>query len=198
MADGRWFNQAQAMAEIETLIDLAKSGNLTEVRRLLSAQPELATRRLSSGESPLMAALYRGHHDIVQALLEHGAATDIFAAAATGRGGPLRIGLIDGADVNGMAFDGWTALHLAAFFGHVDAARILLEAGADIQAISGNSLRNTPLHAATAGKHVDAALFLLANGADPLALDAGGYTPLRIAEENQLSAVVAAISPQSG
>ena len=186
------------MNEIETLIDLAKSGDLAGVRRLLSAQPELATRRLSSGETPLMAALYRGHHDIVHALLEHGAATDIFTAAATGRGGPLRMGLLDGMDVNGRAHDGWTALHLAAFFGHVDAARILLEAGADIHAISANSLRNTPLHAATAGKHADVALFLLENGADPHAVDAGGYTPLRIAEENQLSEVVAAIHQMGG
>ena len=97
-------------------------------------------------------------------------------------------------DVNGLAYDGWTALHLAAFFGHVDAARILLEAGADIQAISANSLRNTPLHAATAGKHAEVALFLLEQGADPHAVDAGGYTPLRIAEENQLSEVVARLN----
>ena len=197
MGDDRCFNQAWAMAEVETLTELAKSGNLAQVRQLLSAQPELATQRLASGETPLMAALYRGHHDIVQALLEHGAATDIFAAAATGRGGPLRIGLIDGADVNAVAFDGWTALHLAAFFGHVDAARILVEAGADIQAISANSLRNTPLHAAVAGKHADVALFLLEHGADPHAVDAGGYTPLRMAAENQLSEVVAAISSPS-
>src|SRR4029078_9659998 len=100
--------------------------------------------------------------------------------------------------VKGMSYDGCTALHLAAFFGHVDAARILLESGADIQAISANSLRNTPLPAATAGKHDDVALFLLENGAAPHAVDAGGYTPLRIAEENQLSEVVAAIHQMGG
>ena len=185
------------MAELETLVEVAKTGDVSKVRELLARVPVLAGQRLPNGETPLMAALYRGHHDVVQALLEHGAATDIFAAAATGRGGPLRVGLIDGMDVNGLAYDGWTALHLAAFFGHVDAARILLEAGADLQAVSGNSLRNTPLHAATAGKHADVALFLLEQGADPHAVDAGGYTPLRIAEENQLSGVVAAISSRS-
>src|SRR5262245_53980988 len=99
------------------LVTAARAGDITAVNNLLLQHPELATARLASGESALMAAVYRGHHDVVQALLERGAATDIFASAATGRFGPLRLNLIDGADVNAIAYDGWTALHLAAFFG---------------------------------------------------------------------------------
>ena len=67
---------------------------------------------------------------------------------------------------------------------------MLLEAGADVNAVSNNSLTNTPLHAATAGKHTDVALLLLDHGARTDSLDAGNYTPLQIATQNQLETVV--------
>jgi ankyrin repeat protein len=177
------------MAEIDTLIELVKAGELGKVRAVLSANFLLASQRLANGESPLMAALYRGHHDIVDAVIEAGAAIDIFAAAATGRIEDLRRNTNDAA-INSYAYDGWTPLHLAAFFGHLDAARLLLDAGADVHAVSQNSLTNTPLHAATAGKHEEVALLLLDNGARSDVVDAGGYTPLQIATQNQLQAVI--------
>src|SRR5262245_22811407 len=180
--------------QVSALVEAAKAGDMPAVNALLLQRPELAMARLPSGESALMAAVYRGRHDVVQALLERGAATDIFASAATGRFGPLRLNLVDGADVNAIAYDGWTALHLAAFFGHFDAAVVLLDAGADVRAVSRNSLRNTPLHAATAGKHTEVALLLLERGADPAAVDAGGYTPLQIARENALTDVLNAMT----
>jgi ankyrin repeat protein len=177
------------VAEIDTLIDLVKAGELGRVRALLAANFLLASQRLANGESPLMAALYRGHHDIVDAVIEAGAEIDVFAAAATGRMADLRRTTTD-ATVNSYAYDGWTPLHLAAFFGHLDAARFLLDAGADVNAVSQNSLTNTSLHAATAGRHSDLALLLLSAGAAGDVVDAGGYTPLQIATQNQLQAVV--------
>jgi len=169
------------MADIETLIEVVKAGELGKVRALLSANFLLASQRLATGESPLMAALYRGHHDIVDAVIEAGAEIDVFAAAATGRMGDVR---------RTAAYDGWTPLHLAAFFGHQEAARVLLDAGADVHAVSRNALTNTPLHAATAGKHEEVAMLLLENGAKSDAVDEGGYTPLQIATQNQLQTVV--------
>jgi ankyrin repeat protein len=178
---------------IDTLVQLAKSGELGKVRALLSSNFLLASQRLPGGESPLMAALYRGHYDVVEALIDAGAEVDVFAAAATGRMADLRREL-SGETVNAYAYDGWTPLHLAAFFGRLDAARLLLESAANVHAVSRNSMENTPLHAATAGKHSDVSLLLLANGADPLKTDAGGYTPVEIAKQNQLESVLAAIS----
>jgi ankyrin repeat protein len=67
---------------------------------------------------------------------------------------------------------------------------MLLDAGADVHAVSRNSLTNTPLHAAAAGKHAEVALLLLEHGAKSNVDDAGGYTPLQIATQNQLAAVV--------
>jgi ankyrin repeat protein len=184
------------MARIETLVELAKAGDLGKVRAVLEDNFLLASQRLPNGESPLMAALYRGHADVVEALIEAGAEIDVFAAAATGRTEDLRRSLSD-ATINAFAYDGWTPLHLAAFFGHLDSVALLLASGAAVGAVSRNSLTNTPLHAATAGRHADVAVALLRAGADPSAVDAGGYTPLQIATQNGLDAVVAAISRES-
>lgn len=174
------------MVEIEKLVAAAKAGNVDAIRELIAEHPKLIVQRLPTGESPLMAALYRGHDAAVAALIDLGAELDVFAAAATGRLDGLRMALAQPGAVNAFAYDGWTPLHLAAFFGHIDAAEMLVSAGADLNAISRNSLKNTPLHAATAARHVAIALMLLERGADPTIVDAGGCTPLTIASENQL------------
>jgi ankyrin repeat protein len=178
------------MADLETLIRTIKEGDVARVEAMLEAAPLLAGARLPDGESPLMAAIYRGHHEIVNLLIAAGADVDIFVAAATGRVDHLRRALTAPCSAGAFAYDGWTPLHLAAFFGRLDAARILLDAGADVHAVSRNGLTNTPLHAATAGKHSDVALLLLTRGASVDVADAGGYTPLQIATQNQLTAVV--------
>lgn len=182
------------MVALEALVEAAKSGDLAALRGILTSEPRLVVQRLPSGESPLMAALYRGHHDVVDALVDAGAEVDVFAAAATGRLDSLERALALPGAATAYSYDGWTPLHLASFFGQLSASRLLLNAGADVQAISRNSLKNTPLHAATAGKHSNVALVLLAAGADPTLTDSGGHTSERIAAENQLADVVAAIA----
>lgn len=184
------------MTELEALVESAKTGDVSRVRELVRSNPELLTLRLSSGESPLMAALYRGQSAVVDELVQLGADVDVFAAAATGRLDALRETLATPGAVDSYSYDGWTPLHLSAFFGHVAAARELIAAGADVGAVSRNGLTNTPLHAATAGKHSDVALLLLEARADAHVLDSGGHTAERIAVENQLKLVVAAIPPK--
>jgi ankyrin repeat protein len=181
------------VGDLSALIELAKTGDLAGVRRLLAATPALASARTASGDSALMAALYRGHLDIVEALIATGAALDAFAAAATGQIAALQTALSRPGAVREYSYDGWTPLHLAAFFGQLAALRLLVDAGADVRAVSTNGLTNTPLHAATAGKHADAALLLLEHGADPDATDAGGHTARTIARENQLDDVLRAM-----
>ena len=182
------------MTTTEDIIGAAKAGDASRVEELLRERPDLASARAQNGETPLMAALYRGHHRIVELLattLEGSGGLDIFSAAATGREEALRRAL--GGGVNAFAYDGWTALHLAAFFGHRGAAEQLLAAGADVNAISTNALRNTPLHAATAGGHAELAVLLIERGAHVHTADAGAHTALHIAAESGSLPVVEAL-----
>ena len=137
--------------------------------------PDAAWTSNDSGETPVMAALYRGHHDlageIADAIVGAGKALDVFAAAALGRGAALDAALGNPGVVNSYAYDGWTPLHLAAFFGRREAAERLLAAGAALSAKSTNSMSNTPLHAAVAGGRTDVALLLIQRGAEVNAAD---------------------------
>lgn len=179
------------------LIDAAKAGNTARVRELLHASPSSAALRTAGGESPLMAALYNGHRDladeIAEAQIAAGEPLDVFAAAALGRSDQLDSATAAPGAVAAYSYDGWTALHLAAFFGQLEAATRLLEAGARLTAVSRNPLANTPLHAAVAGGHSDVSVLLIARGADVNAIDSGRHTPLHIAAENGQLAVVEAL-----
>lgn len=57
---------------------------------------------------------------------------------------------------------GMTAVHLAAFHGYADALRILLEAGADANAVCEDG--ETPLHTACTGGSTQCAIMLLEHG----------------------------------
>src|SRR5258708_11363683 len=81
------------MTEAEALIEAVKEGDVARVTALVETAPALASARLLSGESPMMAALYRGHYHVIAALVDAGAEVDVFVAAATGRTGDLRRGL---------------------------------------------------------------------------------------------------------
>jgi len=77
--------------------------------------------------------------------------------------------------------EGYTPLHYAAYFGHVELARYLVEIGADLSAISLDPLRSLPLHAAASSGQLEISRLLLQAGADPNAEQTGQWTPLHSA-----------------
>ena len=180
------------MNDAASLVDAIKAGDTARAQSILRANPHLATAPLPGGETGLMTALYRGQHELAAEMARNGGDLDVFAAAAVGDQ-PALTRAIDGGHVNDYSYDGWTPLHLAAFFGRLDVAAALVDAGADLDAVSRNSMRNTPLHASTAGRHGDIALLLIDRGADVNRPDAGRHTPLHIASENGLADVVRAL-----
>jgi ankyrin repeat protein len=84
----------------------------------------------------------------------------------------------EGADVNEQSATGARPLHAAAVSGHVDAARVLVEVGAELEASADNGYRSKPLHVAAYQGHVAVAKTLVDLGADVDATDAEGSTPL--------------------
>ncbi|HEX9699785.1 MAG TPA: ankyrin repeat domain-containing protein [Acidobacteriota bacterium] len=75
---------------------------------------------------------------------------------------------------------GLTALLYAAREGHVETVEALLDAGADIDAVSGGD-HTSPLLIATLNGHFDLAMLLLERGADPNIASDAGATPLYVA-----------------
>ena len=72
--------------------------------------------------------------------------------------------------------DGCTPLHCASRFGRTEAAKVLLNKGADANAKSRDNW--APLHAAACRGHLDMVRLLLAKGANRDARDAEGSTAL--------------------
>jgi ankyrin repeat protein len=175
-------------------LEACKAGNDSLVTEMLAHDPSLAASRTHTGETPLMAALYGGHQAIVDRLVDAGAPLDLFAAAALGRSDLVDAALQANPNaVSQQSYDGWTPLHLAAFFGHAEVVTQLLARGADLAAVSGNSMRNTALHAAVAGGRVESALTLIEAGAGVNTPDGGGHTPLHIAAEGGYLPIVEAL-----
>jgi ankyrin repeat protein len=156
--------------------------NARQVAELLAADPALALARAAGGETLVLHACYLGAPELVPVLLA-GRAPDACEAAALGDVAALRTALEDDDDARvRRSSDGWTPLHLAAFFGRDEAAALLIDHGAPINGHATNATRNTPLHAALAGA-VSATLVrrLVMAGASVTARDAHGATPLHLA-----------------
>ena len=139
--------------------------------------------------SELLLALYRGDQAAAQEILATNPQLDVFEAAAAGRADRLRELLDeDPSLVNAWAADGFQPLGLASFFGHVDAARVLLEHGAEVNSASRNNFKVMPLHSAAATGDPDAryeiANLLLEHGADPNARQQDEFTPLMAADQH--------------
>ncbi len=142
--------------------------------------------------SELLDALYRGDEVLVTKLLAAEPDLNIFEAAALGRVERLRELLSDDAGLaNAFGDDGFQPLGLACFFGQLEAARMLLEAGADPNTLARNeSIQSNALHAAVAAENKPAATrlaltkLLLDYRADPNARQGGGFRPIDAARQN--------------
>jgi ankyrin repeat protein len=176
---------ADTFATSMELFDAIKAGDAAAVQALLDRDPSLVNSTNDDSLCPLIDAAYRGSQEMVELLLARGARVDIFAAAALGKTDRLReIVTQDSGGINTLSPDGFTPLALAAFFGHKDAAAVLLEHGADVHMVTKNFLGNMPIHAAAAGSRPDLVALLLEHGADPKARDAHGWAPLSLAAGN--------------
>jgi uncharacterized protein len=176
---------AVSQSETSEFLEAVRRGDETVALALLARRPELRDVRNENGVSPPLSALYQGRPEFAARLLA-GREADVFEAAALGDVARLRARV--GADPGALRHtspDGFTALHLAAYFGKEEAAQVLLAAGADAAAVASNASGVRPLHSACAtGREPDAAgrlavaRRLLEAGAPVDATQRGGFTAL--------------------
>jgi uncharacterized protein len=140
--------------------------------------------------SAILESLYRGDAETARELAQ-GGELDIFEAAALGETARVRQLLDeDPALANALGADGFHPLGLACFFGHVDSARVLLEHGADVDALSRNDhIQTAAIHAAAASGADEAARYelvklVLEHGADPNLPQGGGFRAIDAARQN--------------
>src|ERR1700730_8131009 len=157
------------------------SGNLSARRAAILYQPpSLGDRQGRTGLRPrrmkdLFDAVRAGDQARVKELVAADPSLAIFAAAILGDTEQLTELLTANRSLIGLlSSDGWTPLHLAAFFGKTEAARLLLNKGAPVNARSTNPMENMPLHAAAAGRHFEVVKLLIEHGAPVNARQHGG------------------------
>jgi ankyrin repeat protein len=169
----------------EDLFTSIEAGDAGGVETILDADPGAASARDESGVSALMRALYRFDPGLVEVVKRHVGALDVFEAAALGDRDRLEE-VLDAEPLAATAYsgDGFTALHFAAFFGWVDAAALLLERGAEVDAFGRGWMTGTALHSAASRLQSEVVRTLLEAGANPDVRQSAGWTPLHAAAMN--------------
>ncbi len=163
----------------DQLLKAILSGDLAAVKHMVEEHPEWVEAEKGEEISPVMTAAYHKKWEILDVLLSKKPDLTFFEAVITGDKERAAMFLEQNPErINEMSPDGWTPLHLASLFGHVELVRFLLKKGADVRSISRNEMAGQPLHAAIAGGTEEIPLLLLKHGAPVNTPQNRGYTPL--------------------
>lgn len=160
----------------------ARANDVATVKRMLAADPSLANGSVEAALFILINGegfLAPGENEILKLVVAAKPKLDLYDAAAVGTAEQVAAMLrADPSAVRAMNQHGWTPLHLAAFAGNVETARVLIDAGADIHLRARSRFRNTPLQVALLTGQYATAKLLLERGADPLDRQAEGLAPI--------------------
>ena len=173
------------------------------VQSMLGTQVDPNETNPVGGEPALVLALREGSMDVFRALLAHpGTGVDtpaingntaLMMAAFKGNRPAAEALIAKGAAVNRP---GWTALHYAAAAGDNAIAGLLLQRGAQVDAVSPRASGSyTPLMMAAREGKEDTAVFLLKHGANPKLKNGEGLTAAEIAARADHASVAKALAP---
>lgn len=180
--------------EGKTAFWFAVANENLEMVKLLYSHGSKVNLPDKTGASVLTTTVLHKQYDVLDFLIakgadinmaDHSGSTPLMAAIGfQGKNRPVVLKYLEKfltfkPRVNHLAADD-SALHLAAFFGFVDAVKLLLANGADINLQSRASGR-TPLYVTAISKNIDTAKFLMKQGAKTEIADKAGYTPLTAA-----------------
>jgi ankyrin repeat protein len=160
------------------LMRCTHTGDPAAVRALVSHGAEIDAVEPEKGQTALMRAVAGRHPDVARILLEAGAAVDTRTAVVQQLRGTGERSTTSPQGSTYFEAGGFTPLLFAARHGAVDSARVLLEAGADVNDTGADG--NSALVLAAMSGHETLARYLLERGADPDAAGAG-YTALHAA-----------------
>jgi ankyrin repeat protein len=161
----------------DDLFDAIEAGDAGRVETILDADPTAATARDARGVSALMRALYRLDRALLEIVSAHVPDLDVFEAASLGEVDRLRASLAaDPSLATSYSGDG--------FFGRDEAAEVLLERGAEVDAFARGWMTGTALHSAVSRRQSDVVRILLEAGASPDVRQSAGWTPLHAAAAN--------------
>ncbi|HEY7156417.1 MAG TPA: ankyrin repeat domain-containing protein [Gemmataceae bacterium] len=173
--------QAKARNGMTPLHIAAAGGDQTSLQLLLTAKVPLDPKN-ARGETPVQLAAHADHDETVLFLGEKGCAVgDILTAAILGRRERAAALLSrDASLVHTTTAHKRTPLHLAACWGHVPVAELLMDKEAAVNAEDKDGW--TPLHVAVSRAHESVARLLLKRKADvEKSLPCGGDQPLHLA-----------------
>ena len=194
------------------LMTAAASGSAEAVKVLLDRGAGVNAKEAAHGQTALMFAAADNRPEAVRMLMAHGADAKITTKVVSlekpkvdDDGNPIRErpapkpGDLEGIALAGRRVSpkltgGMTALLFAARDGRLDAARALVEAGADVNQVSAGD-RSSPMVIAVSNGHYELGKYLLDRGADPNLANEDGLAPLYAAVDMQWAPVSWAPNP---
>lgn len=154
------------------LMTAARAGNLDAVDRLLAHGADVNAKESYKGQTALMWAAAERHPEVVKALLEHGADWKVQSSYRETKIPKLSTA----SSISPISRGGLTAFLFAAREGDIETAKVMLNAGVDINQtdVDGTS----GLVVSIMNKQYTFAKFLLDRGADPNVTDVKGRAAL--------------------
>jgi len=160
-------------------IDVADMDGL---KKILDSDPNLAASKSNDGLSAVLFTLYIDKPDLADLLLSYKPALDLFDLSALGAAAQLSALLAtEPKSIHEYSGDGFTALHVASYFGHAEVVTLLLDQGADVNKVAMNGSGLTALQSAVSRGNDDVVKTLLEFNADVDVKMLGGFTSLMMA-----------------